>query len=220
MIHSIIRFGGLWNPMFIPLSMIILWPLPWLLSNRPARKEMGFKAPISWKWFLIGPSTVIIGLALCVLLAWGVYGNGKANWFISHAKVMHHSLAQIPSGTSTLTKFWIVTIPAMIFSPFAEEFLFRGFMLTAFSIRWGFRAAIVIQATAFALVHLAHYGLQPFQPALIAVWLPSMFVVALFFGWLVRRSGSIWCVILSHSIFNLAMNGVVFLMLPNIILSK
>jgi len=40
---------------------------------------------------------------------------------------------------------------------------------------------MITQAIAFALVHLVHYGLVPFQPVLILFWLPSMFVVALIF---------------------------------------
>ncbi|MFO7799803.1 hypothetical protein [Rhodohalobacter sp.] len=51
LIHTLIRFGGIWNPLFIPISMMILWPIPWLFSTREARNGMGFKIPISNIWF-------------------------------------------------------------------------------------------------------------------------------------------------------------------------
>jgi hypothetical protein len=49
-LHILIRFGGLWSNYFIPLSMVILWPLPWILSNRENLKQLGFRGPKSWDW--------------------------------------------------------------------------------------------------------------------------------------------------------------------------
>lgn len=216
-IHAIIRFGGLWNAMLIPLSMIILWPLPWLLLSSPARVAMGFKAPDSKWWLLTGPAAALAVLAVCAAVAWLIFGSGDDNWFTQHAKTMNEALAQAPAGTSLVTRFWVVTIPAMLFSPFAEEFFYRGFILYAFSVKWGVQKAMYIQAAAFAFVHLAHYGLNPVQPALIVVWLPSMFLTAMVFGWIVQKSGSIWVAVLSHSVFNLGMNSLVFLSLPELV---
>ena len=44
------------------------------------------------------------------------------------------------------------------------------------------RDGMITKATAFALVHLAHYVLGPFQQGLILFWPPSMFVVSLLFA--------------------------------------
>lgn len=216
-LHTVVRFGGLWNPVCIPLSMVLIWPLPWLLSPRLARRRMGFRAPVSWRWFLVGPLAALGTLALCTASAWTVFGAGDANWFTRHALVLREALAQAPVGASPTTRFLTVTLPAMLFSPLAEEFLYRGFVLTAVSTRWGYRAGTLVQATAFALVHLAHYGLNPFQPALLAVWLPSTFAAALVFGRIVQKSGSLWPAVASHSLFNLGINAVVFLFLPDLV---
>ena len=216
-IHAIIRFGGLWNPQMIPLSMVIIWPLPWLLSSHEARIRLGFRSSISWSWFLYGPVLALAALATCAVAAWAIFGDGNGNWFTQHATAMHENLRRIPTGSSTMAQFWIVTIPAMIFSPLAEEFLYRGYMLIAYSQKWNAQVGMGLQALAFALVHLAHYGLNPFHPALISVWLPSMFLVSLLFGWIIRKSGSIWVSILAHSVFNLGMNAIVFLLLPQFV---
>lgn len=167
-------------------------------------------------WFLTGPAAALCTLAVCAAISWLIFGNGSENWFVQHAIALNEASAQVPAA-STAARFWIVTLPAILFSPFAEEFLYRGYMLSAFSVKWGTRAAMTFQASAFALVHLAHYGLNPFQPALIAVWLPSMFLTAIVFGWIVQKSGSIWISVLSHCVFNAGMNGLVFLVLPEIV---
>lgn len=214
-VHILIRFGGLWSSYFIPLSMLILWPLPWILSDSDNRTELGFRAPKSWSWLITGPIVSLAVLGLCVGLAWGIFGTSPNNWFFQHALMLRDSLARVPADASLESKFWIVTIPAMIFSPLGEEFLFRGFLLKSFEVEMGFKTANIIQALGFAIAHLAHYGLLPFQPLLILVWLPSMFIAALVFGWIVKRSGSIWIGFLSHVFFNFGMNAVVFIMLPN-----
>ena len=216
-LHAVIRFGGLSNPLFIPLSMVIIWPLPWLLASRQGWQTMGFGAPTSWKWFLIG-SVVALGTLLgCTVVAWTVFGEGQDNWFVQHAQTLQEALAPVPAGVSPVARFWIVTAPAMLFSPLAEEFLYRGFMYSTYSTCWEHRTGMGLQAGAFALVHLAHYGLHPFQPALLTVWLPSMFIVALCMGWIVQKSGSVWPAVVAHSLLNLGMNGIVFGLLPDLI---
>ena len=216
-VHAIIRFGGLTNSQFIALSMVIVWPLPWLLANRDGRQAMRFKAPVARHWYLTGPLLGMGMLLACAAVAFFVFGENSNNWFVQHAHEMKSVSADIPAEASLMSRFWIVTIPAMIFSPLAEEFLYRGFMLEAFAEKWNERTAMIVQAAAFGLIHLAHYGLNPFQPALIAVWVPSMFLVALGFGWIVKQSGSIWVGVLAHSILNLSMNGATFLLLPNVV---
>ncbi|MDZ7694240.1 MAG: type II CAAX endopeptidase family protein [Balneolaceae bacterium] len=217
LIHAAIRFSGLLNPLFIPLSMVIIWPLPWLLSPKPSRRQLGFRAPVSAWWFLGGPAVALLMLAFCFTAAWLIIGGTNDNWFVQHALTLHKSLGQTPASTSTLIQFGIVTIPAMLFSPLAEEFLYRGYLLRGLSNRWGLPAGMVTQALAFTLVHLTHYGLVPYQPILITVWLPCMFLAALGFGWITQKSRSIWIAVLSHSVFNLGMNAVVFLAFPTLI---
>ena len=211
LLHAAIRFGGLNNPLLIPLSMVIIWPLPWLLSGREGRKTMGFHGVASAWWFVTGPVLALAILLLTALAAWLFFGHGESNWLAQHALALGSSIDSLPAGTSVMQKFWILTLPAIIFSPLAEEFLFRGYMQSVFAQWYGVKTAVIIQASAFAAVHLAHYGLQPFQPDLILLWLPSMFLAAIFFGWILLKSKSIWCAVISHAAYNLGMNGVAFL---------
>ena len=197
--------------------MVLLWPLPWLLLPRVSRRHMRLTSPVSRIWYAKAPAVAVCVVAACAALSWLIFGGGDANWFVQHALATKNYLQPVPVDASFASLFLIVTIPAMLFSPLGEEFLYRGFMLVTFELRWSHRIAMLIQASAFALVHLAHYGLDPFQPALIAVWLPSMFAVALVLGWVARESGSLWCAVIAHSVFNLGMNVIVFMQLPDLV---
>lgn len=215
--HALLRFGGLWNPLYIPLSMAVVWPLPWMLSPRSARRALGFRRARAWHWYWVGPAVAVAVMGACAAAAWGLFGAGESNWFVHHARVLQEPLAQMPGDPSTLVRFVIVTGPALLFSPLAEEFLFRGYLLSVLAERWSEQAAQWGQATAFGLMHLAHYGLVPVQPALIALWVPSMIVAGRAFGWVVRRSGSVWSAVLAHAAFNASMNALVFWVLPGLV---
>jgi membrane protease YdiL (CAAX protease family) len=207
--HVLLRFGGLWSPPLVPLSMVWVWPTPWLLSDRADRRAVGFRLPAP-HWFPIAGLVGIVLVAVCAGVAWGPYGSGANNWFARHAVALGTSAEGIPAGATLSQVFWFLTIPAMIFSALAEEILFRGYLMRAIGRVHGPNAGLIGQGAAFALIHLAHYGLSPFQPLLIPVWLASMFGVGLTLGLLVRRSGSLWPAMLAHAVFNLLMNVVSF----------
>ena len=216
-VHASIRFGGLWNFQLIALSMVVVWPLPWLLCAREGRTEIGFRVPASWWWMLCGPSVGIAVLGIGAAVAWALFGSGPDNWFTHHATELGRIAGDAPPGLTAPALFWTLTVPAMLFSPLGEEFLYRGFLLRVGSTLWGDRAGTVVQAAAFAFVHLAHYGLQPVQPAVIGLFLPTNFVVALALAWMVRRSGSLWVAVAAHSVYNLGLNALVFGLLPEVV---
>ncbi len=80
---------------------------------------------------------------------------------------------------------------------FVEEFVFRGVVQRA-SIgalgRWG----LPYVALVFAVLHLIHYSTNPWD-------IPLVFVIALFFGWVVNKTGSLLGVTLSHGITNITL---------------
>jgi len=102
-----------------------------------------------------------------------------------------------------------IWLPALIFlmcTGFVEEFIFRGVLqrtaVEAFG-GWG----IVYVSLLFATVHLVHYleiGLTG-----ILIDIGFVFAVALFFGWVVKRTGSLFGVTLAHGITNILLYLVV-----------
>ena len=81
--------------------------------------------------------------------------------------------------------FHIALIPA-----FAEEFLFRGYILRAFEKSWGIIVAIIVSSLIFGMFHLQITNLLPLAA------LGAMLAV------LTVYSGSIWPAVLAHFINN------------------
>lgn len=75
-------------------------------------------------------------------------------------------------------------------APFAEELFFRGYVQTRLCARWGAPAGILASAALFGLVHMDR------------IHSPSAFLIALYLGWLVHRSGSIRPAIAAHAVNN------------------
>jgi uncharacterized protein len=189
--------------------MLLVWPMPWLLSDRHGRRAIGLRWP-SLRWIALGLVVGLSALAACALAAWLLFDGSRSNWFFQHALALGRAAEGLPPDSSLTQAFWFLTAPAMVFSPLGEEILFRGYVQSAFTARFGAAVALAVQAAAFSILHLAHYGLRPLQADLIPLWLTSMFGVALALGWLVRRSGSLWPAIAAHAVFNLSMNAVTF----------
>jgi membrane protease YdiL (CAAX protease family) len=74
----------------------------------------------------------------------------------------------------------------------------------------------MIDSAAFALTHLAQFGIIYslgswkflFWPALI--WVVAMFLTCMVFNRVKRESGSIWGAVLTHAGFNFGMGIVIF----------
>ena len=77
-----------------------------------------------------------------------------------------------------------------VIGPFAEEVLFRGYVQTRLSERWGPVAAVLIAATLFGLLHFD------------LVHSPFAFGFGLALGYATERSGSIWPAVWAHMINN------------------
>jgi membrane protease YdiL (CAAX protease family) len=87
----------------------------------------------------------------------------------------------------------------------SEEVAFRGFFLQKFSERMGFARANLLQALLFLLMHLSGWILLgQFRFPSVFRLTGSVLLFALFSGWLLRRSRSLWACMIAHSFNNLA----------------
>jgi membrane protease YdiL (CAAX protease family)/LysM repeat protein len=94
--------------------------------------------------------------------------------------------------------FQQILAPALIllvFTGFLEELIFRGLLQYA-SLRVYGRLGLVYVAIIFAVLHIGYRS---------AFDLAFVFVVALFFGWITQRTGSILGVTLAHGLTNIAL---------------
>jgi membrane protease YdiL (CAAX protease family) len=74
--------------------------------------------------------------------------------------------------------------------PFFEEIIFRGWLFGGLRKEWGDTPALVLSSALFALIHGDAPGLIP------------LFCLGMIFGWVYRRSGSLWASILVHGFWN------------------
>lgn len=112
--------------------------------------------------------------------------------------------------------FLIAATPSMIFSPIGEEFLYRGVVRGSFVGRFGEVRASYLDGLAFALTHLAHFGIVytvlgwTFLPVPAFLWVLAMFAVSQIFFRCKLFCGSLWGAVFSHAGFNFVMMYFIF----------
>jgi len=101
-----------------------------------------------------------------------------------------------------LQETWLLSaFLLLVCTGFVEELIFRGVLQRSAEGAFGWWG-IVYVSLLFAIVHLIHRS---------AIDIAFVFVVALFFGWAVKKTGSLLGVTLSHGITNI----VLFLVAPS-----
>jgi len=181
---------------------------PLLFLKKAGRREMGIRKSRSL-WLLWG---FLLGCGMCLLLfACTMLAVGPE---ISNPFVYIASLAD--TGNSSAVYFLIYMIIVMTFSPIGEELFYRGVVHQAFKERFGERKASMIDSAAFALTHLAHFGIVyaaggwRLLPVPALLWITVMFFTCMVFNHIRQESGSILGAILTHAGFNFAMGFLIF----------
>jgi len=90
----------------------------------------------------------------------------------------------LPTLTNPLSSVGVLGL--VLGAPIAEEVLCRGYGLARIRELAGDRRALLYTATVFAVLHGSW------------VKLPGTFLIGLFLGWLVLRTGSLWPAFLGH----------------------
>jgi len=173
----------------IPLANIpqIWWyPIiyaPLLAAAFMVVRILGYRAGEVGLNFRLFPVQVAVGLSGLLF--------GVAEYFILAPEPMIIEL--------TWQGIWLMALIFLVCTGFVEEFIFRGVLqrsaVGAFG-GWG----IVYVSLLFATVHLIHYSEVGLPGILIDI--AFVFTIALFFGWVVNKTGSLFGVSLSHGITN------------------
>lgn len=197
------------------IIFVAMWLTPFLLLKRDGRKAIGISTPQKYQWlvyaFLIGIMVATLGYFIGDLF----YNHSIENWYAYISKSYRLTPDQL-QGSNRIIYFSIFAGTSMLFSPIGEELLYRGLIHESFVKRFGENKASIIDSTAFALTHLAHFGIVYvegtwqflFLPALI--WVAFMFLTSRLFYFCRKKSGSIYGAMLSHAGFNLAMTYFIF----------
>lgn len=199
----------------VSIVFVAMALLPWILLTREGRRRIGLTRPTRW-WAL--PVALIAGAAACVVVVGVValfWGSTLQNPFV-YIGSTYSNIPADPSPDDLVISFVIYAAIGMLVSPIGEELLYRGLAHEAIASRWGHRRAAVVDAGAFAITHLAHFGVVyvagawSFLPVPALVWVAAMFAVSLLFYAHRRLAGSVSGAIVAHAGFNLAMSGAIF----------
>jgi membrane protease YdiL (CAAX protease family) len=163
----------------------LLWVLPVLLYLRhvdrvDVLKSLKLTTPIDREGLLRG--TILSAAYLFFSILVGSWLNGKA----------------IHSPLDLTARRWLELMVMFLFAPFAEELLFRGFLLTKAMDLSGFWTANLMTAALFALIHWPGWlSSGNWRDGIIMMSL-SVFALGLLLGYLVKITGSLWPAVAVH----------------------
>jgi hypothetical protein len=199
----------------VSLVFVAMIALPFIILTRDGRARIGLARPKRRRW-------VVPALAAGVAMALVVHAAATALWSdtLSHPFAYiarsYSSVPESPSEDDRFIYFIIFAVIGMLFSPLGEEFLYRGTAHESIAADLGDRRAALIDAGAFAVTHLAHFGVVfvagawAFLPLPALFWVSAMFLASLTFYGFRKLTGSLIGAVAAHAGFNLAMNWVIF----------
>lgn len=134
----------------IQATLFLVVPLVWWIAT--ARREIGFLAWLGWKRMVVARPAVLAAVMLGAFLL-----------LLVPALVI---VSQVGSSTATSQfhgRGWAglpeVVAYALLQTAFAEESLFRGFLLKRLAGGLGFWRANALQASLFGALHAVPFGL-------------------------------------------------------------
>jgi len=197
----------------VVFSSMVLLPL--IILNGQGLLRIGLAKPMRKLWILY---SAIIGIIFCLIVYFiGVqlFGDDISNWFVYISK--SYSIDKsVLGGSDLMIYFLIYATMSMIFSPVGEELFYRGLIHLCFQEKFGSNRASQIDSAAFALTHLAHFGIiyhlgtWHFMLVPAIIWVLLMFMVSRLFFICKLQSGSLLGPIVCHAAFNVTMVYVIF----------
>ena len=183
---------------FLAVFPLLLVPAVWLIRDR------GMLAMLA-TFFATGLIALAVAMAPIGRAALPALGFRRAGWRpivfgTVGALVVSVAVTQIgiePQGIKQAME--VAREPAMFaaslavmagLAPLVEELIFRGLLYGWLAGRWGTVAAWIVSSLAFAAAHV--------EPAHVILVLP----LGLFFGWLRRRTDSLWPSLVAHMVNN------------------
>ncbi len=203
------------NYQWVSLLFISMWIAPYILLTREGGRAMGIKKPERYYWLPIAALAGFLACALMFVLAIPLFGRGEENW-LAYISQSYTNLPAELSADTRFTFFLIFSAIGITFSPIGEELFYRGLIHENFRFSLNQRWASILDSLAFALVHLAHFGIvyqsDGFRFLLLPglYWISCLFLLCLSFSWFRQRAGSVLGAIVAHAGFNLGMNYFIF----------
>ncbi|ALO14506.1 CAAX amino terminal protease self- immunity [Salinivirga cyanobacteriivorans] len=146
--------GDFYSVFFIFLT---LWFLPFLFLSYKGLRLIGFKKPDRKLWLILALLTGAGMSSVVYIMGEWLYGDSVCNWFVYISR--SNGASGSIEDAQRLIFFLISAVMSMTFSPIGEELFYRGLIHGALQVDFGHLKASYIDSLAFALTHLAHYGI-------------------------------------------------------------
>ena len=221
LIFSISRFAAVvyglqsGNNLYLTTLFALMIALPFVLLSAAGRRRLKIQRSSGWLPLLY---SLLIGMGISTIiyaLGQWLYGQEISNWYRYIGESYPIKIAALSEADKRIY-FIVFILIGISFSPFGEELLYRGVIHGAFEQQWGERMAAMVDSAAFALVHLAHFGLiyhldaWYFYPVPALLWMLCMYATGLLFNYCKNLCGSIWGAVVCHMGFNVAMTYLIF----------
>jgi sodium transport system permease protein len=150
-----------------------------MVKKFPLRETFSLRTP-PWRGIV---AAVLIGIS-----GWAAVG-GLVIRLLPPPDSVVKALEKIVLLDNTQTPLWLAWVLVALVPAVSEELLFRGLILSGLR-PLGNRTALIVSSLLFAVAHASIYRL-----------LPTLFL-GLLLGWIVLRTGSLFCSILIHVLNN------------------
>lgn len=157
-------------PVFITLTLLRLRPLKYLKLTTPINKRgLIIGAIVTFGWF----SLVVLGESL----------------------IQHRSIGEMLTARSSE---WLGILAGVFFSPIWEEILFRGFVLNRFNESLSFWKSNLFASLLFMLTHWPYWLSKFGFSGQVTKDSVNTFLLGCLFGWLMKKTNSLWPAIGAH----------------------
>lgn len=190
--------AGLYFITTIVSSLFTAWVVHWLVVARLGQslETLGLvECPVSNVPTVLGLYFITFFPLAAVTILWQLAlfgGTGSAPESQAVVQLFEKSVRE--HDTLSLA---ILVVLGVLVAPITEELLFRGLILGWLRVRWGTWMGAAISSVLFAAVHGSLGALVP------------LLALGMLLAYIAIRTGSIYCAMLYHAVFN----GVSFLVL-------
>lgn len=172
-----------WKNIYSNVVKFAIWVVPVFITLRvwrlPACTYLKLTTRVNKRGLLIAAMVVAAWLGLVVIGEAALSGRNVADLF-------RHS------GNS------LNILAGVFLSPVAEEILFRGFFLNQLNERLSFWRANLISAALFVLVHVPYWVSKNGLSANVIKDLANVFLLGCLFGWVMKKTNSLWPAVGAH----------------------
>ncbi len=198
----------------VSIIFLIMWVVPFIFLSKDGKKYIGIKKPVNYYWLI---ASFFIGFAFCALMficAKFLYADTINNSFVYISR--SYTIPGEALAANKLMFFAMFSLVGMTFSPIGEELFYRGVIHGSFVDQFGETKASIFDSLAFALTHLAHFGIVynmdkwEFLPVPAILWVSGMFILCQLLFLCKQKTGSILGAIIGHAGYNVGMMYVIF----------